>query len=92
MTGSTTDEQGAFRCRRTRNPRLISIVALAIGDRVRQWHIRVNEPIADEMMDGAERFYLRVDSGLLTAGDCYTRVRQTTLTAARRSTQLPMRN
>ena len=28
MTGSTTDEQGAFRCPRTGNPQLISIVAL----------------------------------------------------------------
>ena len=63
MTGSTTDEQGAFRCRRTRNPRLISIVALVQwAIEVGKWHIRVNEPIADEMMDRAERFYRRVDS------------------------------
>ena len=57
----------------------LALVQLAID--FGKWHIRVNEPIADEMMDRAERFYRSVDSVLRTASDSYTRVLQTTMTA-----------
>ena len=32
-----------------------------------KWHVRVDEPIADEMMDRAQRFYRSIDSLLLEA-------------------------
>jgi serine/threonine protein phosphatase PrpC len=46
-----------------------------------KWYVRVNELIADEMMDRAERFYRSVDSLLQKASRDYPRVLQTTMTA-----------
>ena len=46
-----------------------------------KWNVRIDEPIADEMMDRAERFYRSVDSTLLQAGRDNPRGLQTTLTA-----------
>ena len=45
-----------------------------------RWHIRVNEPIAEEMMDRALRFFRGVDSSLLQASQS-DRYLQTTMTA-----------
>jgi PPM family protein phosphatase len=58
---------------------IVALVQLAID--FGKWHVRVNEPIADEMMDRAERFYRSVDSVLRTSGDSCTPALQTTLTA-----------
>ena len=44
---------------------IATLVHLAIN--FGRWHVRVNEPIADEMMDRAERFYRGVDSTLRQA-------------------------
>ena len=45
-----------------------------------KWHIRVNEPIAEEMIDRAQRFFRGVDSSLLQASQGPRRL-QTTMTA-----------
>jgi protein phosphatase len=45
-----------------------------------KWHIRVNEPIAEEMLDRAKRFFRGVDSSLLQASQGPRRL-QTTMTA-----------
>ena len=45
-------------------------------------HVRVDEPIADEMMDRAQRFYRSIDSTLLQASHDSPRGLETTLTAA----------
>jgi PPM family protein phosphatase len=47
-----------------------------------KWHVRVDDPIADEIMDRAQRFYRSVDSTLLQATHDSPRRLQTTLTAA----------
>ncbi len=44
---------------------IATLVQLAID--FSKWHVRVNEPIADEMMDRAERYYRSVDSILQQA-------------------------
>ena len=46
-----------------------------------KWNVRVDEPIADEMMDRAQRFYRTIDSLLLQASHYSPRRLQTTLTA-----------
>ena len=46
-----------------------------------RWHVRVNEPIADEIVDRAQRFYRGIDSALLLASPGSTRRLQTTMTA-----------
>ena len=47
-----------------------------------KWNVRINEPIAEEVMDRAERFYKNVDSTLVQAGRGSPAGLQTTLTAA----------
>jgi protein phosphatase len=56
-----------------------SLVHLAIS--FGRWHVRVDEAIADEMMDRARRFYRGVDSMLLQASQDSQRGLQSTLTA-----------
>ena len=46
-----------------------------------KWHVRIAEPIADEMMDRGERFFRNVDSTLRQAGYDSQRPLQTTLSA-----------
>lgn len=46
-----------------------------------KWHVRVNEAIADEMMDRAERFYRSVDATLRHASRSSPRRLQATMTA-----------
>ena len=46
-----------------------------------RWHVRVDEPIADEVMDRAQRFYRGVDSTLLRSGNESGQSLRTTLTA-----------
>jgi PPM family protein phosphatase len=58
---------------------IATLVQLAVD--FGKWHVRVNEPIADEMMDRAERYYRSIDSVLQKASHCYPAVLQTTLTA-----------
>jgi len=57
---------------------IVSLVQLVID--FSKWHVRVNEPTADEMMNRAERYFRSVDSVLRTAGDDNSRVLQTALT------------
>ena len=52
-------------------------LALSFG----RWHVRIDEPIAEEVMDRADRFYRAVDATLLQAGQDSSRALQTTLTA-----------
>ena len=52
-------------------------LALSFG----RWHVRIDEPIAEEVMDRVDRFYRAVDTTLLQAGQESSRVLQTTLTA-----------
>jgi protein phosphatase len=58
---------------------IATLVQLAID--FGKWHVRVNEPIADEMMDRAERYYRSVDSILQQASQRYPGALQTTMTA-----------
>ena len=58
---------------------IATLVQLAID--FGKWHVRVNEPIADEMMDRAERYYRSVDSILQQASNRYPGALQTTMTA-----------
>jgi serine/threonine protein phosphatase PrpC len=58
---------------------IATLVQLAVD--FGKWHLRVNEPIADEMMDRAERYYRGIDSVLQKASHCYPAVLRTTLTA-----------
>ena len=51
-------------------------LALSFG----KWHVRVDEPIAEEMMDRADRFYRAVDATLLQGGQERSRSLLTTLT------------
>ena len=46
-----------------------------------KWHLRIDEPIADEIMDRAQRFYRAVGSTLLHAGQYNQCGLQSTLTA-----------
>ena len=46
-----------------------------------RWHVRIDEPIAEEVMDRVDRFYRAVDTTLLQAGQENSRVLQSTLTA-----------
>ena len=46
-----------------------------------RWNLRIDEPIAEEVMDRAERFYRSVDATLLRASHEAPRGLQTTLTA-----------
>lgn len=46
-----------------------------------KWNLRVDDPIADEIMDRAQRFYRSVDSTLLQAAHNSAHRLQTTLTA-----------
>jgi serine/threonine protein phosphatase PrpC len=52
-------------------------LALSFG----KWNLRINEPIADEVMDRVERFYRSIDLELLKAGRQSPVGLQTTLTA-----------
>ncbi len=56
-----------------------SLVHLAIS--FGRWHVRVDEAIAEEMVDRARRFYRGVDSMLLQASQDSQRGLQSTLTA-----------
>ena len=56
-----------------------TLVDLAIN--FGRWNVRVNEPIADEMMDRAERFYRGVDATLRQAGRNRHGDLETTVTA-----------
>ncbi len=47
-----------------------------------RWNVRIDEPIAEEVIDRVDRFYRAVDTTLLQAGQESGRVLQTTLTAA----------
>jgi PPM family protein phosphatase len=47
-----------------------------------KWNVRINEPVAEEVMDRAERFYKNVDSALVQAGHGSPAGLQTTLTVA----------
>jgi PPM family protein phosphatase len=47
-----------------------------------RWHVRIDEPIADEMVDRAKRFYRGVDATIRKASLQSPRGLQTTLTAA----------
>jgi PPM family protein phosphatase len=47
-----------------------------------KWNVRINEPVAEEVMDRAERFYKNVDSALVQAGQGSPAGLQTTLTVA----------
>ena len=47
-----------------------------------RWNIRVDEPIAEEVMDRADRFYRSIDSTLVQASRGRTDGLETTLTAA----------
>ena len=58
---------------------IATLVQLAID--FGKWHVRVNEPIADEMMDRAERYYRSVDSILQETSNRYPGALQTTMTA-----------
>jgi PPM family protein phosphatase len=46
-----------------------------------KWHVRVNEPIAEEMIDRARRFYRSIDSLLVEASHHSPHRLQTTMTA-----------
>ena len=52
-------------------------LALSFG----RWNVRVDQPIAEEVMDRADRFYRAVDATLLQAGQDSSRALLTTLTA-----------
>jgi protein phosphatase len=52
-------------------------LALSFG----RWHIRIDVPVAEEVMERADRFYRAVDATLLQAGQDSSRALQTTLTA-----------
>ena len=52
-------------------------LALSFG----RWNLRVDGPIAEEVMDRADRFYRAVDATLLQAGQDSSRALLTTLTA-----------
>ena len=58
---------------------IATLVQLAID--FGKWHVRVNELIADEMMDRAARYYRSVDSILQKASQRFPGVLQTTMTA-----------
>ena len=47
-----------------------------------RWNLRIDEPVAEEVMDRAERFYRSIDATLLRASHDAPRGLQTTLTAA----------
>jgi serine/threonine protein phosphatase PrpC len=57
-----------------------TLVELAIN--FGKWNVRVNELIADEMMDRAERFYRSIDATLRQAGSNGPSGLETTVTAA----------
>ena len=52
-------------------------LALSFG----KWNLRIDVPVAEEVMDRADRFYRAVDATLLQAGQDSSRALQTTLTA-----------
>ena len=52
-------------------------LALSFG----KWHVRVDVPIAEEVMERADRFYRAVDATLVQAGHDSSRALQSTLTA-----------
>jgi PPM family protein phosphatase len=58
---------------------ITSLVHLAIS--FGRWNVRVDESVAEEMMDRARRYYRGVDSTLLQAGHDSPRGLQSTLTA-----------
>ena len=57
---------------------IATLVQLAVD--FSKWHVRVNEPIAGEMMDRAERYYRSIDSVLQQASHSYPAVLRTALT------------
>ncbi len=60
--------------------RLAITTLVQLGIDFGRWHVRVAEPIAEEMMDRAERFYRNVDSTLLQASHDGERRLHTALT------------
>ena len=46
-----------------------------------RWHVRIDEPVAEEVLDRAQRFFRSIDSTLLQASRDGPRTLQTTLTA-----------
>jgi serine/threonine protein phosphatase PrpC len=60
----------------------IAVATLAqLGIQFGRWNLRIDEPIADEVMDRGERFYRAIDSTLLQATHGLPDELQTTLTA-----------
>ena len=60
----------------------IAVGTLAqLGMQFGKWHLRIDEPIAEEVMDRGERFYKAIDSTLLQATHRLSHDLQTTLTA-----------
>ena len=60
----------------------IAVATLAqLGMQFGKWNLRIDEPIAEEVMDRGERFYRAIDSTLLQATDHLSDNLQTTLTA-----------
>jgi len=60
----------------------IAVATLAqLGMQFGKWNLRIDEPIAEEIMDRGERFYRAIDSTLLQATQHLSHDLQTTLTA-----------
>ena len=60
----------------------IAVATLAqLGMQFGKWNLRIDEPIAEEIMDRGERFYRAIDLALLQAAPGLTSGLQTTLTA-----------